>query len=149
MRDEDSHKEHCVSHSTSDTASRDYGINRDSVLNSLGYSHDCVLVHNTYMYIVECTCECACTHTSCRYFHVCSGALIPNIMHDVLEGAMQYEIKLMLAFMIRNEEFFTLNQFNSRLESVELGYMEIKDQATIITNQTLNSTSNSLKQSGN
>ena len=80
---------------------------------------------------------------------MCSGALIPDIMHDVLEGALQYEIKLMLRFMIRNEEFFTLNQFNSRLESVELGYMEIKDQATIITNQTLNSTSNSLKQSGN
>ena len=80
---------------------------------------------------------------------MCSGALIPDIMHDVLEGALQYEIKLMLRFMIRNEEHFTLGQFNSRLESVELGYMETKDQATLITNQTLNSTSNSLKQSGN
>ena len=88
------------------------------------------------------------THTIYIHLYVCSGALIPDIMHDVLEGALQYEIKLMLRFMIRNEEYFTVDNFNSRLESVELGYMEIKDQATLITNITLNSTSHSLKQSG-
>ena len=108
----------------------------------------CLIVSGTWMY--------ACTFTwivdshmhAFRYFHVCSGALIPDIMHDVLEGALQYEIKLMLRFMIRNEEHFTLDHLNSRLESVELGYMKIKDQATIITNKRLNSTSHSLKQSG-
>ena len=31
-----------------------------------------------------------------QYFSVASGALLPDIMHDVLEGALPYEIKLML-----------------------------------------------------
>ena len=31
--------------------------------------------------------------TLCRYFHVCEGGLIPDVMHDVLEGALVYEAK--------------------------------------------------------
>lgn len=30
------------------------------------------------------------------YFDVASGALIPDIMHDILEGALPLEMKLML-----------------------------------------------------
>ena len=30
------------------------------------------------------------------YFGVASGALIPDIMHDILEGALPLEVKLML-----------------------------------------------------
>ena len=33
---------------------------------------------------------------SLRYFQVTSGALIPNIMHDFLEGLVPLEMKLML-----------------------------------------------------
>lgn len=43
-----------------------YGINRRALLNSLDY------------------------------FKVTSGSLIPDIMHDVLEGALPLEVKLML-----------------------------------------------------
>lgn len=31
----------------------------------------------------------------CDYFQVASGALVPDIMHDILEGALPLEIKLM------------------------------------------------------
>ena len=31
-----------------------------------------------------------------RYFDVSSGAPIPDIMHDILEGALPLELKLML-----------------------------------------------------
>lgn len=34
------------------------------------------------------------------YFDVCSGALLPDIMHDLLEGVLQYEAKLLLNHMI-------------------------------------------------
>lgn len=30
------------------------------------------------------------------FFSVASGALIPDIMHDILEGALPLEVKLML-----------------------------------------------------
>ena len=32
----------------------------------------------------------------CDYFQVASGALVSDIMHDILEGALPLEIKLML-----------------------------------------------------
>lgn len=83
-----------------------------------------------------------------RYFHVCSGALIPDVMHDILEGALQYEVKLMIKSMVAEEKYFTLDQFNSWLENIELGYMEAKDRPTAIAANTLNSDSHSLKQSG-
>ena len=58
-------------------------------------------------------------------------------MHDLLEGALQYEVKLMLKAMIHIENYFTLNVFNSRLAMTELGYMEAKDSPTMIANNTL------------
>ncbi len=79
-------------------ASKLYGVNRDSILNEL-------------------------TH-----FHVCSGALVPDVMHDILEGALQYELKLMLRVMVYEEKYFTLLELNTRLENIELGYMEAKDR---------------------
>lgn len=69
-------------------------------------------------------------------------------MHDLLEGALQYEVKLKLKVMIRIEQYFSLDQFNSRLVSTELGYMEIKDKPTPISDVTLASSGHSLKQAG-
>ena len=69
-------------------------------------------------------------------------------MHDLLEGVLQYEVKLMLCRMIRDDHYFTLTEFNSRLVSTELGYMEVSDVPTPITNVTLSSHGHSLKQAG-
>ena len=68
-----------------------------------------------------------------------------HLFHDILEGSLQYEVKLML---ITTENYFTLSQFNSRLENLDYGYMEIKDKPTVISLQTLNSQGNSLRQNG-
>jgi len=40
-----------------------------------------------------------------NYFHVCDGSLLPDVMHDLLEGALQYEIKLLLHKMTKNSIF--------------------------------------------
>ena len=69
-------------------------------------------------------------------------------MHDVLEGALQYEVKLMLQFMINHEGYFTLEVFNSHLVNLELGYMESNNRPTVISQRILNSEGNSLKQNG-
>ena len=34
------------------------------------------------------------------HFEVCNGFLVPDVMHDILEGVFQYEVKLMLQVMI-------------------------------------------------
>ena len=84
----------------------------------------------------------------CRYFHVCDGGLVPDIMHDVLEGALEYEVKLLLKTMICSDRYFTVDEFNRRLVNIELGYMEISDRPTEITLATISSSSNLLKQQG-
>lgn len=118
--DKESHKRQyaLVKQDTTGIKSKEFGINRNSALNELAY------------------------------FHVCSGALIPDIMHDILEGALQYEFKLMLQVMTRTENYFTLDIFNSRLENTDFGYMEAKNKPTSLSSQTVSSDGNSLKQNG-
>ena len=105
-----------------DDPSKLYGINRDSLLNEL------------------------------TYFHVCSGGLIPDIMHDILEGALQYEMKLMLKVFIIDEKYVTLSELNRQIEFFELGYMESKDRPSPISDATIRAhmglSKNSLKQAG-
>jgi len=120
LRDKTTHEQQCrsVEEDSSGDASKEYGINRNSILNQL------------------------------TYFHVCDGSLLPDIMHDILEGALQYETKLMLQTFVNRKKYFALDEFNSRLENLELGYMESKSRPTPVSQKTLNSESNSLKQNG-
>ena len=74
--------------------------------------------------------------------------MVPDVMHDVLEGVLQYEIKLMLQELIYAESYISLDELNTRLECLELGHMESKDRPTQITQTTLQSSGNSLKQNG-
>ena len=69
-------------------------------------------------------------------------------MHDILEGILQYEIKLMLQFMINCEGYFSLDSFNSYLDNLELGYMERNNRPTTISVNSFTSEGNSRKQNG-
>lgn len=65
-----------------------------------------------------------------KYFDICNGGLLPDIMHDVLEGALVYEAKLIMQHCIHNQylSFTTLSQ---TLESMELGYMEVGNRPCV------------------
>ena len=80
--------------------------------------------------------------------YVWNGSLIPDIMHDVLEGVLQYEVKLMLQHMITIENYFTLDMFNTKLENLELSTAESNNRPTSISLKNINSERNSLKQNG-
>ena len=112
------HDQHCEEMEADSSKSKEYGVNSNSILNDL------------------------------QYFHVCSGALVPDIMHDILEGALQYEAKLILKKFIQEDKYFTLDELNSILECFEFGYAEGKTRPTPITSVTLSSSDNSLKQNG-
>ena len=98
--------------------SKEHGINRRSILNDL------------------------------TYFHTCSGALLPDIMHDVLEGGLQYEAKLMLNRFVYEDKYFTVEDLNYKIENFEFGYTDAKNRPTPITSVTLRNEDNSLKQNG-
>ena len=101
------------------TASVEYGINHRSILDEL------------------------------QYFKVSSGALVSDILHDILEGALQYESKLLLRQFILQDRYFSVDQLNQMIESFDFGYLESKNRPSLINSSTLSSTDdNSLKQSG-
>lgn len=84
-----------------------------------------------------------------KYFSVASGALLPDIMHDILEGVLQYEAKLLLRHLIYEEGCLTLEQLNSRISRMELGYMESSNRPSEISTTTLQAEdSNLLTQNG-
>lgn len=120
LRNKSDYENQCELIKKDDTGkySKEFGINRKSSLNDL------------------------------KYFHVCDGSLIPDIMHDVLEGVLQYEVKLMLQYMITIEQYFTLDMVNTKLENLELSKAESVNRPTSISSTTFKSEGNSLKQNG-
>lgn len=81
------------------------------------------------------------------YFDVCSGALLPDVTHDLVEGVLQYEGNLLLQHCITDCQYFTVAYLNSVIENIELGYMEADDRPIPITSQVLHS-DRSLEQIG-
>ena len=64
--------------------------------------------------------------------------LIPDVMHDLLEGTLQYGAKLILKHMIGNG-YVTYAKFKRILEGLELGYMEADDKPSQISLAVINS----------
>ena len=54
----------------------------------------------------------------------------------------------MLQVMINVEGYFSIDELNSHMEHLELGYMENNNRPTLLSSKTLNSEGNSLKQNG-
>lgn len=50
-----------------------------------------------------------------KYYHVVDG-LPPDVMHDMLEGVVNCEVKIMLQIYINEKKLFTLNQLNRRMK---------------------------------
>ena len=53
---------------------------------------------------------------SLKYFHTVDG-LAPDIMQDLLEGAVKEEMKALLTVFTSKKRIFTLVQLNKRMES--------------------------------
>ena len=119
LRTPDSHTEQCT------TLNSRMGPSRAAYSKETGINHESVL-------------------DELQYFSVASGALLPDVMHDVLEGVLQYEAKLLLRHLIYDEGCFTLNQLNSRIGRMELGFMESSNRPSQISATTLHSQDNNL-----
>lgn len=81
-----------------------------------------------------------------RFFHVTEG-LVPDIMHDVLEGCAPYEVKELLKCLIA-EGVITLEDVNSQIEHFLYALPDAVNKPTSIPVTTLNSSDHSLKQKG-
>ena len=82
-----------------------------------------------------------------RYFHVTEG-LAPDIMHDVLEGCLQYEAKELIKYIVITQKFISLSALNSMLDMFPYGCNDVLNKPTPITSTCLSSSDHNLKQSG-
>ena len=60
---------------------------------------------------------------SLRFFHVTSNTA-PDIMHDLLEGVIPMEVKLVLHRFIYEDHFFTLHDINVLMSSHNFGHCD-------------------------
>ena len=82
-----------------------------------------------------------------KNFHVTEG-LAPDIMHDILEGSLQYEIKELLKYIVLERKLISLSLLNQRITSFSYGLIETPNKPIPISNTSLHSPDHSLKQSG-
>ena len=66
-------------------------------------------------------------------------------MHNILEGALQYEMREMLLVFTHEKGYYTLNTLNQRIKKISYFYADMKDKPSEIT---LHSTDNGLNQEG-
>jgi len=50
-----------------------------------------------------------------HFFHVVDG-LPPDIMRDILEGSLQYEVKELLKHLILNNSYLTIDTLNVKIQ---------------------------------
>ena len=73
--------------------------------------------------------------------------LLCDVMHDLFEGVLQYETKLMLIQLIE-KHYFKLKNLNNHIESLELPYGTESDKPAFIDRKTLYSQGSRLNQKG-
>lgn len=83
---------------------------------------------------------------SSRYFHVTEG-LVPDIMHDVLEGSLAYEIKELLKYLV-SERIITLSKINECISNFPYCGTDARNKPSTIASNVLSSSDHGLKQSG-
>lgn len=66
-----------------------------------------------------------------QYFHVTEG-LPPDIMHDILEGALQYEVKEMLTTFTTEKKYFRLDELNEIITTFNYHYSDIKNKPALV-----------------
>lgn len=83
---------------------------------------------------------------SSRYFHVTEG-LVPDVMHDVLEGSLPYEVKEMLRVFIA-KKYFTMSYLMSVMENFSYLGVDARNKPVPIDSKILDSADHKLKQTG-
>ena len=81
-----------------------------------------------------------------RFFHVTEG-LVPDIMHDVLEGCLAYEVKELLKYFINNS-IMTLPELNHIMASFPYTGPDSRNKPTPLSSTVLTSSDHNLKQTG-
>lgn len=72
----------------------------------------------------------SCLFNTLEYFHTCDNFAV-DIMHDILEGVAQYELKLVYQHLVDTKRI-TMNDLCERIHAFNYGYMERKNRPTAL-----------------
>jgi hypothetical protein len=79
---------------------------------------------------------CSITHDSIFneliHFNVIGG-MVPDVMHDLLEGVLPRTICSMLLDHIKTKKYYTIEQLNHALKNFKYGQSEVKNKPFLIT----------------
>lgn len=81
-----------------------------------------------------------------RYFHVAEG-LLPDVMHDVLEGSLPLEVKEMLKVFITTK-VINLSNIQTAMTTFPYSGNDLKNKPILLAAKTLANNDHSLKQTG-
>ena len=74
------------------------------------------------------------------------GNLSHDIMHDIFEGLVQCELKLLLAYLV-SVKHFTIDVLNDRLRRFDFGYSELSDKPSELDEKVIKSADQKIRQS--
>lgn len=73
--------------------------------------------------------------------------LVPDIMHDVLEGVLPFEMKELLKHLVQ-EKVISLAEINGSISSFPYTFVDATNKPNTIESKTLRSKDHALKQTG-
>lgn len=80
----------------------------------------------------DCGLKHSCLFNSLSFFHTAQNVTV-DIMHDLLEGVVPFELKLMLYSYIYERKLFSLELLNSRLASFDYNSSDRKNKPTALS----------------
>ena len=81
-----------------------------------------------------------------KFFHVTEG-MVPDIMHDVLEGCAPYVVKELLKYL-HEQKIVTLRYVNNQIQRFPYAPCDVRNKPTPIPETTFKSSDHSVKQKG-
>lgn len=70
-----------------------------------------------------------------------------DVMHDLLEGIIPYEMKLLLTHLVVDSKYFTIATLNDRLKRFNFGYSELSDVPSEIDEKVVKNVDTKIRQS--
>ena len=96
------------------------------------YSHQLKSVLEGTVTTRDCGIKSSCLLNNLEYFHVVDNASV-DIMHDLLEGVVPFELKLILFAFVFCRKYFSLQLLNARLASFDYGFSDRRNKPTAIS----------------
>ncbi|XP_035805853.1 uncharacterized protein LOC111571121 isoform X1 [Amphiprion ocellaris] len=90
------------------------------------HAEHCAALHENPMLSSTFGVKKTCLLNTLHFFHTSDNYAV-DIMHDLLEGVVQYELKLVFQYLV-NQKYLSLESLSQRIQTFNYGYIERKNR---------------------